>query len=300
MMNVIPEHVPLHPIKIPGMQIEDGRSFHAVRKTGPDGFADPMQGLSLFASEDLDWKTISQTCLERQEQKLNRVERLSTTPKYFPASPQLFPAAPPQIPSFPMPQEHDFLCILDTDAISIPCSSIWEFIEISVLLLDTSNMEFFGPYHSIVKPRFTQTVSSDVSRASGIQEWQLKCGKDIVSVMQELESFVREHIPPHKTFTFVTLGNTDLGNILPTESKAKNFTIPPFLQSWVDLREVFTKYYGNTLFPAGISMMMNILGLKNEDSLHSTMNDVKVLGRICERMIMDGAMFLPEQEPFPQ
>lgn len=267
-MNVIlPEYVPLKPIRLPD------------------------------EPEDMDWNPPSKEMVRTP--RLSLTQEWLSTPGTFAnhddhRKAERYPCVSPEIPLSPNYQfeEFDYICILDTDAVYSGDGPL-EFTEVSVIVMNRHTLEMAQPFYEFVKPRFSWHVPEHISNISGLTDKKMNQGMDITKVLEKLEDYLQSHIRPLKTFTFVTLGNADLKTILPSESENKNFNIPTYLQTWVEIRSLHEKYFGPSILPAGLGLLMKNLGIKDEISGNTSLHDCQRLAKICKCMAMQDVLFRP-------
>jgi len=90
-----------------------------------------------------------------------------------------------------------------------------------------------------------------------------------------------------KTFTFVTCGNWDLKTMLPLQVNLSQLSCPPYLASWINLKEAFGLFYGIHR-PGGMTDMLERLNIPLVGRHHSGIDDSRNIAEVLKKMLEDG------------
>ena len=85
----------------------------------------------------------------------------------------------------------------------------------------------------------------------------------------------------------ITCGDWDLRVQLPKECNAKGLPVPSVLKDWINIKDVFSSFYGTK--PKGMVGMLKYLHLQLKGRHHSGIDDVRNITQIVMRLLAKGA-----------
>ena len=176
-----------------------------------------------------------------------------------------------------------------------------EIIEFPVVMVDVSTGEVIREFHEYVRP--TDGVAEWAAREldpfctqlTGITQEQVNDAGTLPEVLGRLEEWLSSHELTSANAVFVTCGDWDLRDMLPTECKRKGIVIPEILTSnYVNIKTVYTNTYKRRA--GGMKAMLKALGLKLEGHHHSGIADSRNIARIAIECLKRGGQFAVGQQ----
>jgi ERI1 exoribonuclease 2 len=86
----------------------------------------------------------------------------------------------------------------------------------------------------------------------------------------------------------VTWTDWDMNVCLVKECRRKNLPFPTCLQSWVDIKYIYQKFYGRK--PVGLNGALQEMGFNFEGRQHSGLCDAQNTAKLVAKMIQDGCV----------
>lgn len=168
-----------------------------------------------------------------------------------------------------------------------------EIIEFPVVKLNARTGVIEAEFHAFVKPTDAEhrKLSEFCTKLTGIQQAQVDAAKTLVEVLIDFDRWITAQ--QLGSYCFVTCGDWDLKDMLPTEAKRKGIELKPYLRNVVNVKDVFSKTIGGKTDMPG---MLHDLGLPLQGHLHSGRDDARNIAQICAALLRKGADF---SKPLP-
>jgi len=182
-------------------------------------------------------------------------------------------------------QAFDYLLILDFEATCDKEGRIYpqEIIEFPVLKVDTKYFEVRSHFHRYVKPEIHPELTSFCSNLTGIIQDMVDNEAPLKDVLNDFHLWLDSEGLSDKKFTFVTCGDWDLRQMLPSQLSHLGLPLPDYFKSWINIKKIFADETG--VYPRNFLHMLTQLKLHHVGRLHSGIDDcintanlVKVLG----------------------
>ncbi|XP_033737248.1 ERI1 exoribonuclease 2-like [Pecten maximus] len=177
-----------------------------------------------------------------------------------------------------------------------------EIIEFPAVLLNTTTGDIESEFHYYVQPQEQPILSDFCHELTGITQEQVDEGIPLRLCLKKfskwLESLCKDkgitfspvlgQQSSSKAATFVTWSDWDLGVCLFNECRRKQLLKPSQLNSWIDLRATYRKFYNRR--PQGLNGALQDLGITFEGREHSGLHDSRNTARLAWRMTRDGCI----------
>ncbi|KAK3599310.1 hypothetical protein CHS0354_028675 [Potamilus streckersoni] len=174
-----------------------------------------------------------------------------------------------------------------------------EIIEFPAVLLNTETGQIEGEFHHYIQPQEDPILSEFCTELTGINQAQVDEGIPLPICLRKFSHWLDKlqnekglrfnSSDPHKNKgTFVTWSDWDLGVCLLYECKRKQILKPIQLNSWIDLRATYRKFYGRK--PNGLNGALEDLGISFQGREHSGLDDARNTAKLAWRMMCDGCV----------
>ncbi|XP_071130609.1 ERI1 exoribonuclease 2-like [Mytilus edulis] len=177
-----------------------------------------------------------------------------------------------------------------------------EIIEFPAVLLNTSTGKIESEFQFYVQPQESPNLSEFCKQLTGITQDQVDngiplnlCVRKFVRWLDSLKEkkgvvFTQPSTETEKCYlaTIVTWSDWDLGVCLYNEFRRKQIGRPCQLNSWIDLRATYRKFYSRK--PNGLNGALKDLGIDFEGREHSGLHDSRNTAILAYRMIQDGCI----------
>lgn len=177
-----------------------------------------------------------------------------------------------------------------------------EIIEFPAVLLNTISGEIESEFHHYVQPQEQPVLSSFCTELTGIRQSQVDEGIPISLCLKKFTHWLdrlcsQKGVVCHGSATdngrtvnatFVTWSDWDLGVCLQNECKRKQLMKPVQLNTWIDLRATYRKFYDRK--PNGLNGALQDLGIEFQGREHSGVDDARNTAKLAFRMIKDGCV----------
>ncbi|KAL3876810.1 hypothetical protein ACJMK2_034604 [Sinanodonta woodiana] len=184
-----------------------------------------------------------------------------------------------------------------------------EIIEFPAVLLNTETGEIEGEFHHYVQPQEDPILSEFCTELTGINQAQVDDGIPLPICLRKFSHWLDKlqnekdlrfnSSDPHKNKgTFVTWSDWDLGVCLLYECKRKQILKPIQLNSWIDLRATYRKFYARK--PNGLNGALEDLGITFQGREHSGLDDARNTAKLAWRMMCDGCVMKITKNIKPQ
>ncbi|CAD5124542.1 DgyrCDS12820 [Dimorphilus gyrociliatus] len=177
-------------------------------------------------------------------------------------------------------------------------SIVQEIIEFPAVLINSSTGKVESEFHYYVQPQEHPILSDFCKELTGITQAQVERGIPLrlcldlfckwMRKMSEEKGFVFDNRLGKKACAFITWSDWDLSVCLHNECKRKQIRKPIELNSWIDLRRVFKRFYGKT--PAGLEGGLKYVGLEFQGRQHSGLEDSRNTAKLAYKLICDGCV----------
>ncbi|XP_077979487.1 ERI1 exoribonuclease 2-like [Glandiceps talaboti] len=172
-----------------------------------------------------------------------------------------------------------------------------EVIEFPAVLLNMTTGEIEAEFHTFVQPQENPRLSEFCRELTGISQEQVDRGMPLNVCLSQFTKWLKKlseekQISYHhgederNLCTFVTWSDWDLGVCLHYETRRKQLRKPVELNSWIDLRATYRKFYERK--PNGLNGALQDLGIHFTGRQHSGLDDARNTARLAWRMICDG------------
>ncbi|XP_060076121.1 ERI1 exoribonuclease 2-like [Ylistrum balloti] len=177
-----------------------------------------------------------------------------------------------------------------------------EIIEFPAVLLNTTTGDIESEFHYYVQPQEQPILSEFCQELTGITQEQVDEGIPLRFCLKKFSKWLDGLCKDKgitfspvvgqqsrlKATTFVTWSDWDLGVCLFNECKRKQLLRPAQLNSWIDLRATYRKFYNRR--PQGLNGALQDLGITFEGREHSGLHDSRNTARLAWRMTRDGCV----------
>lgn len=174
--------------------------------------------------------------------------------------------------------DFDFYLVIDFEASGwVRDSREWEIVEFPIVIVDSRSQQILPhEFHRFVKPTTVPQLSEVCMKNCGITQADVDQALPIAAVVDQVDKWVSNLRLPG-TFVVVTCGDYDLGTALPAEAIRKEFVIPTWLQTWVNIKVPFAQRYGHTV---GMKGMLKELRLSLDGHHHSGIDDARNIAKL--------------------
>jgi len=186
--------------------------------------------------------------------------------------------------------KHDLFLVLDVEETCVnygPCDPA-EIIELSAVAIDAVTGETKSELQMFVCPQLNPVLDQYCIETTGVTQENVDDGatwKQTVRTVHEwLESM--NCVSGEVSFAWVTMGDRDLGTIIPKQCELVNMSVPHFWHNWIDLKQVFQQGY--RVKGASLMDMLTELGLPLIGLQHSGIDACRNVGAVVKRAIWDG------------
>ncbi|XP_046361280.2 ERI1 exoribonuclease 2-like [Haliotis rufescens] len=173
-----------------------------------------------------------------------------------------------------------------------------EIIEFPAVLCNTRTGQIESEFHHYVQPQEQPVLSDFCKQLTGITQEQVEQGIPLflclrkfchwLNKIKQEKNIVFSEGEEGSRATFVTWSDWDLGVCLLYEARRKQLSRPPEMNSWIDLRATYRKFYGRK--PHGLNGALQAVGIEFEGREHSGVDDARNTARLAWRMMRDGCI----------
>ncbi|KAJ3066184.1 3'-5' exoribonuclease 1, partial [Rhizoclosmatium hyalinum] len=191
-------------------------------------------------------------------------------------------------------QPFDWFCVFDVEATCRENNNGWahEIIEFPVVLIDARSFSVCDEFRSFVRPLINPELTDFCTQLTGITQDQVENAPTFPEVLKLFESFLSKHQIKHSRMAFITDGPWDIRDFVRNQCIYSNIKLPSYLSSYIDLRRMFTKFYGRKEGKrANLNGMLSLLGMQFEGREHSGIDDTRNIARIVLRLMDEGCVF---------
>jgi len=187
-------------------------------------------------------------------------------------------------------QFYDYFLVLDFEATCEKHQKIYpqEIIEFPVLKINANTLTEESVFHQYVQPMVHKELTTFCTELTGIIQDTVDGQPDIIETLHRFDEWMKKEGLLNKKTLFVTCGDWDLNVMLPGQCQYFNLTVPNYMKSWANLKQVFVKETG--IYPKGIQAMLQHLGLKHYGRLHSGIDDCRNIASILGTLVQRGVV----------
>jgi len=191
------------------------------------------------------------------------------------------------------PPAVDFYAVLDFEATCEEGIKIkpQEIIEFPTVLVDARTLKVVSEFQTYVRPVHHPNLSGFCISLTGIQqEWVDQAPIFIEAFELHRQWMEVQGLLPYQgknTILFVTCGDWDLMQMLPSQCRLTNTKIPSYLQEWVNIKDIFCQRW-NLDKSMGMVGMLRKSGLRLEGRHHSGIDDCRNIARLLIQLCKDG------------
>ncbi|CAM9360250.1 unnamed protein product, partial [Heterosigma akashiwo] len=158
-----------------------------------------------------------------------------------------------------------------------------EIIEFPTVLVDARTLKVVSEFQTYVRPVHHPNLSGFCISLTGIQqEWVDQAPIFIEAFELHRQWMEVQGLLPYQgknTILFVTCGDWDLMQMLPSQCRLTNTKIPSYLQEWVNIKDIFCQRW-NLDKSMGMVGMLRKSGLRLEGRHHSGIDDCRNIARL--------------------
>jgi inhibitor of KinA sporulation pathway (predicted exonuclease) len=165
-----------------------------------------------------------------------------------------------------------------------PCPEITQFPSVLVELRGSSS-RIVAEFDSFVRPLFNPTLSRFATELTGITQREVDSAPIISDVLKlyldwlKRNALVDDDNRRIGNWSVVTWTDADIGVQLSTELRQKRIVIPPCLNDWIDLKELYRRHFKRAPI-GGLRACVEGLGLAFEGRAHNGLVDSQNTAKI--------------------
>jgi len=138
-------------------------------------------------------------------------------------------------------QQYDSFLVLDFEATCDDQTRLnpQEIIEFPVLRLNGETFEVEDVFHQYVQPEAHKTLTSFCTELTGIKQSMVENQPSLQETLQKFDEWLDLALrKENKSFIFITCGEWDLMNMLPSQCKAFKIDKPDYFNEWINIKKV--------------------------------------------------------------
>ncbi|KAI9329070.1 ribonuclease H-like domain-containing protein [Obelidium mucronatum] len=192
-------------------------------------------------------------------------------------------------------QPFEYYLVFDVEATCKEDNTGWrhEIIEFPVVVIHSKTFSVAAEFRSFVKPVINPILTEFCTNLTGITQEQVDAAPTFPKVLKNFEAFLSTLQVKHSKMAFVTDGPWDIRDFVRNQCVYTGMRCPQYFdRGWIDLRRVFTKFYGRKDGKrANLAGMLSLLGMEFEGREHSGIDDTRNIARIVLRLMDEGVVF---------
>lgn len=178
------------------------------------------------------------------------------------------------------------------DLIKFYDNEVIEFPTVLLKLNDTGTYDIVSEFQKYCKPLIKSKITKFCTDLTGITQEQVDNGTDFPEALEEHCKWITSHVNHDEKIVFMTVGNWDLGTMMPQECKKWNLVPPTIYHSFVNINVVFSDFY--KIRSGGMKRMLEYLGIELTGKHHSGIDDCRNTAKIWQRLVSDGCVLKNE------
>ncbi|KAJ3236254.1 3'-5' exoribonuclease 1 [Chytriomyces hyalinus] len=191
-------------------------------------------------------------------------------------------------------QPFDFYCVFDVEATCREDNVGWkhEVIEFPVVLVCGRTFETIAEFRSFVRPVLNPVLSDFCTQLTGITQDQVDTAPTFPEVLKLFEAFLSRYKVKHGRMRFITDGPWDIRDFVRNQCVYSDIRRPAYFDTYLDLRRIFTKFYGRKGGKrANLNGMLSLLNMEFEGRQHSGIDDTRNIAKIAVCLMEKGCVF---------
>eukprot|EP00930_Biecheleria_cincta_P082510 TRINITY_DN7222_c0_g2_i2.p1 TRINITY_DN7222_c0_g2~~TRINITY_DN7222_c0_g2_i2.p1 ORF type:complete len:320 (+),score=45.12 TRINITY_DN7222_c0_g2_i2:74-1033(+) len=167
----------------------------------------------------------------------------------------------------------DYYLVIDFEASGhVRDSKEWEIVEFPIVVVDAQRLQVQTcEFHRYVKPTRNPQLSEFCITNCGISQHDVDQASTIDVVVREAIDWVSS-LNLGGRFAVATCGDYDLKTALQAEAHRKQFSLPDWLQCWVNIKVPFARLFGGA---TGMKGMLSRLKLNLDGRHHRGIDDAR-------------------------
>lgn len=161
-----------------------------------------------------------------------------------------------------------------------------EIIEFPAVLVNAETNEIISEFRHFVKTHSGKKLSKFIKILTHITDENMFNGLNFSDCLIEFEKWCHENEISSESTTIVTVGDWDLGTMLPSQLKMTGLTLNEFLNnlfsSWTNVKEYFVAHAGGKAM--GMAGMLAYFELELDGHHHSGIDDCRNTVKICKKL----------------
>eukprot|EP00930_Biecheleria_cincta_P082509 TRINITY_DN7222_c0_g2_i1.p1 TRINITY_DN7222_c0_g2~~TRINITY_DN7222_c0_g2_i1.p1 ORF type:complete len:239 (+),score=27.34 TRINITY_DN7222_c0_g2_i1:74-790(+) len=172
----------------------------------------------------------------------------------------------------------DYYLVIDFEASGhVRDSKEWEIVEFPIVVVDAQRLQVQTcEFHRYVKPTRNPQLSEFCITNCGISQHDVDQASTIDVVVREAIDWVSS-LNLGGRFAVATCGDYDLKTALQAEAHRKQFSLPDWLQCWVNIKVPFARLFGGA---TGMKGMLSRLKLNLDGRHHRGIDDARNIAKI--------------------
>ncbi|KAJ3233501.1 hypothetical protein HDU81_002242 [Chytriomyces hyalinus] len=191
-------------------------------------------------------------------------------------------------------QPFDFYCVFDVEATCREDNVGWkhEVIEFPVVLVCGRTYETIAEFRSFVRPVINPVLTDFCTQLTGITQDQVDTAPTFVEVLKLFEAFLSRYKVKHSRMRFITDGPWDIRDFIRNQCVYSYIRRPAYFDTYLDLRRIFTKFYGRRDGKrANLNGMLSLLNMEFVGRQHSGIDDTRNIAKIAVYLMEQGCLF---------
>ncbi len=165
-----------------------------------------------------------------------------------------------------------------------------EIIEFPSVILNLDTLKTVDEFQAFVKPHHHPQLTVFCKNFTSIKQSEINEAKTFIDVFESHQDWLKQHGLTAENSVFVTCGDWDLCNMLPSQCAATVpgiELIPPLYLKWHNIKQSFKKVQNKKAL--GMAGMMRDLGMELKGHHHRGIDDCRNITELCKRLVRDGA-----------
>jgi len=170
-----------------------------------------------------------------------------------------------------------------------------EIIEFPTILYNIDARKVEGEFHTYVKPQINPILTKFCTELTGIQQSWVDQAPVLLDVLKNHDIWLHENglllngQPTEKTFAYVTCGDWDLKQMLPSQCERLKYKRLHYFWQWINIKFIFQRV--TNISGKAMAQMLQVLKLPLEGKHHSGIDDCRNITKIAQTLIERGGVF---------
>lgn len=157
-----------------------------------------------------------------------------------------------------------------------------EIIEFPVLKVDSKTFQVSSLFHSCVRPVINPSLTPFCTQLTGTIQEDVEGQPTLSDTLNAFHEWMGRERLFDQTFAFVTFGDWDLSQMLPSECDRLGIPVPQYMREWIDLKKSYSLATGR--WSRSLMTMLDDLKLQPKGRAHSGIDDCGNMARIMETL----------------